>query len=105
MELVQSVERDEALAILNRSREKVEQAKRVAEECPVGFLVVHDTETKRVFYKDTNSAREESTDFTEDDIYIASRLLPASHPDHLDWDRLNTTASGQKYEVYTARGK
>ena len=105
MEHVDAIERDEELAILNRGPEKVEKAKRVAKDCPVGFLVVHDTEAERVFYKDTNSTREISTDFTDDDIHIASRLLPMRHPDHLDWDRLNTTAAGQRYEVYTAQGK
>jgi hypothetical protein len=105
MEPVHAVERDEELAILNRGRDKVEKAKRVARDCPVGFLVVHDTEAQRVFYRDTNSVREISTDFTEDDIHIASRLLPAGHQGHLDWDRPNTAAAGRRYEVYTAQGK
>jgi hypothetical protein len=105
MEPSQTVERHEELAILNRGQEKVENAKRIAKECPVGFLIVQDTEAQRVFYKDTNSTREISTNFTDDDIHIASRLLSMSHPDHLDWDRVNTTAAGQRYEVYTARGK
>ncbi|MBS1853330.1 MAG: hypothetical protein JST79_20715 [Acidobacteria bacterium] len=105
MDHTEMIKRDEELAILNYGQSKVERAKKIANECPVGYLVVHDCETGRVFYKDTNSDRTISTDFTEDDIQIAHRMLPPSHPTHLAWDRLNSTISEPRYVVYTARDK
>jgi hypothetical protein len=96
---------DEDSAIRNRGREAVERAKRVAEECRVGFLIVLDNEEQRVFFRDANSTREVPTSFTEDDIYIASKLLPLHHPCHLAWDKVNSTAAGPRYDVYTAPGK
>lgn len=92
------------MTILNHDTEILAECRQISRKCPTGYLVVHDQETNRVYYRDVHSPKEISTNFTEAHIRAAKDLSPQD-PDRLDWDRGNSESAGIRFDVYTARGK
>lgn len=90
---------------LTHGAEAVHEARRIARECPVGFVVVHEVKNDRVYYRHVHSDKEKETDFTARHIRIASRELPSGDPDFLEWDRLNSEAYGTDFNFYKVKGK
>ena len=82
------------------------QARRIARNCPVGWLIVHEIGTGRVFYRKTTTGEEKTgiermeTNFTEKQLSIARGFVEGD-PDHLHWDARRST---EQYDVYTTRG-
>lgn len=82
------------------------QARRIARNCPVGWLIVHEIGTDRVFYRKAGTGEEKTgidrieTNFTEEQLSIAHGFVEGD-PDYLCWDARRST---EQYDVYTRRG-
>src|SRR5947209_3835719 len=82
-------------ACLMRAIRKVDvaivQARRIARNCPAGWLIVHEIGTDRVFYRKAGTGEEKTgidrieTNLTEEQLSIAQSFVEGD-PDHLDWD-------------------
>lgn len=86
---------------------EIVQARRIARNCPVGWLIVHETGTDRVFYQKAGTGEKKTgidrieTNFTEEQLSIAHGFVEGD-PDHLYWDARRST---EKYDVYTRIGR
>jgi hypothetical protein len=90
------------MLVLQHGQEKIDKAKAIARDCPTGYVIVLDRKTGQVFYRDADS--QIPTDFTEEHVRIA-HSFPPGDPARIERDRLNSEASGGKFDVYTVRGK
>ena len=94
---------DEML-VIQHGQEKVDKARAIAGDCQTGYLVFLDRDAGRVFYQDAHSRKQIPTDFTEEHVRIA-HSFPPGDPARIERDRLNSEASGGKFDVYTVKGK
>lgn len=95
----------DGLLVLKYGREQVDTARKIAAECPIGYLIYVDRMSGSVFYQDVKSQDQINTNFTKEHIEIVWHGLQPHDPAHIDWDHLNSKASGGKFDVYKARGK
>jgi hypothetical protein len=81
---------------------RLPEFRRIARECPIGSLVLHEVEAGRVYYVEEN--QKILTEFTSHDI-DDNQHLPDRDPDFLEWTKGNGDISGPQFDFYTVRGK
>jgi hypothetical protein len=74
-------------------QQKLDEAKRMVNDCKTGYYIVHDRENNSVYYRDAHSENRIDTQYTDEHILIAYRVFPRSHPQHIQWDRMNSEYS------------
>jgi hypothetical protein len=95
---------DEML-VIQHGQEKIDKARAIAGDCQTGYLVFLDRETGRVFYQGTHSRKQVQTDFTREHVDIAWHGFQPDDPARIEWNRLNSEASGGKFDVYIVKGR
>lgn len=96
---------EDEIIVLTYGKQAVSEARRIARECPVGFVVVHELEDDRVYYRHVHSDEEIETDFKRQHIHIASHVFPPGDPDFLEWNRGNSETHGTNVNFYKVKGK
>jgi hypothetical protein len=91
---------------MEKNEAKMPSSRRIAGNCRIGFLVLHEVETGLVYYVSTNSSPSERilTEFTADDINSNQRF-PPSDSDFLQWDKGNSEGNETHLDFYTVQGK